>query len=124
MDSNGTAALLDRVRPVAERLALHGHRSYIVGGLVRDLRLGRMSSPDIDITTDATPDVVKAALAEVADDMWLQGERFGTIGLRIGSDQFEITTHRSDEYEPGSRNPSGSVLHRDRGRTCPVVTSP
>ena len=37
--------------------------------------------------------------------MWRQGERFGTIGCRIGDREFEITTHRAEAYSPDSRKP-------------------
>jgi poly(A) polymerase len=42
---------------------------------------------------------------EIATATWRQGEQFGTIGCRVGSYIFEITTHRADAYEPDSRKP-------------------
>lgn len=99
------ADLIDLARPVADRLAASGYRSYVVGGLVRDLQLGATTSHDVDITTDALPAQVKSAVSAVADEMWSQGERFGTIGLRVGEVDFEITTHRSEVYDASSRKP-------------------
>ena len=106
LDQASVDDVMRRVLPVAEALAGRGHRSFVVGGLVRDLHLGAGSSPDVDITTDATPELMKEAFADIADDLWSQGERFGTIGLRIGHTEFEVTTHRSESYDEGSRKPT------------------
>jgi poly(A) polymerase len=99
--------VLDQARPLAERFAAAGHRVYLVGGVVRDLFVGREldASRDIDLTTDARPEDTKQVLAGWADAVWAQGERFGTIGGRKGDWTFEITTHRAEAYTPDSRKP-------------------
>jgi poly(A) polymerase len=100
--------VLEQARPLAERFAEHGHRLYLVGGVVRDLLVGRDFEPgarDIDLTTDARPPETKQVLAGWADAVWTQGERFGTIGCRKGAWDFEITTHRAEAYRPESRKP-------------------
>ena len=78
--------ILDEARPLAERFVARGHRIYLVGGLVRDLLIGRdlTDGVDIDLTTDARPEQIKAVLDGWADAVWTQGERFGTIGVRRG----------------------------------------
>lgn len=92
---------------MAEALVGAGHRVYLVGGIVRDQLLGKDLDPasDIDLTTDATPDQIKAAVGPVVDALWNQGERFGTIGVKVGDRPFEITTHRAESYAPDSRKP-------------------
>lgn len=98
--------VLDEVRPLAERLSAGGHRSYLVGGTVRDLLLGREAAAiDFDLTTTALPDEIEEVVRPWADAVWLQGKRFGTIGCRKGSRIFEITTHRAEVYVPESRKP-------------------
>jgi poly(A) polymerase len=98
--------VLDEVRPVAERLARTGHRTYLVGGSVRDLLLDRDATDvDFDLTTDARPDDIEAAVRGWADAVWTQGKRFGTIGCRKAGRDFEITTHRAEAYRPDSRKP-------------------
>ncbi len=97
--------LLDATRPLADRFIAADRRLYLVGGVVRDLVLGRGIGGDIDLTTDARPDEVKALVAGWADAVWTQGERFGTIGCRAGEHTFEITTHRAEAYQPDSRKP-------------------
>ena len=76
--------VLDEVRPLAERFDRAGHKIYLVGGIVRDLLLGRElgDRTDLDLTTDARPEETKAILGPWADSVWNQGERFGTIGAR------------------------------------------
>ena len=99
--------VLDEVAPLAAAFDAAGHRLYLVGGIVRDLLLGRELGPDtdIDLTTDARPDAIRAIVGPLADAVWTQGERFGTIGLRLAGRAYEITTHRAESYQPDSRKP-------------------
>src|SRR5690606_25682752 len=93
-------------RPLAERFAAAGKRLYLVGGIVRDLFLGReLDSSDLDFTTDAHPDEILQLTGSWADAVWRQGERFGTIGVQKGGRSFEITTHRAEAYTTDSRKP-------------------
>ncbi|MCC5951599.1 MAG: CCA tRNA nucleotidyltransferase [Acidimicrobiia bacterium] len=101
--------VLDAASPVGDALRAGGHRAYVVGGLVRDLLDGREDDRrDIDLTTDARPADIKAAVEPIAEAVWTQGERFGTIGCLVGGVPFEVTTHRAERYEPGSRKPEVS----------------
>src|SRR5215208_5199918 len=81
-----------------------GHELYLVGGFVRDA-LGGSASQDVDATTGAYPKEIKKLLKPVADHLWTVGERFGTIGARVGPYDIEVTTYRSDLYTAGSRHP-------------------
>jgi poly(A) polymerase len=106
------------VRDLASRLAASGHRCYLVGGPVRDMLLGRPMI-DFDLTTDARPDAIKAAIGDWADDVWLQGERYGTVGARKAGITYEVTTFRADVYAPESRKPEvtfGDSIETDLGR--------
>ena len=77
--------ILDEVRPLAQRFDEAGHRLYLVGGIVRDLVLGRpLAGGDIDLTTNAHPERTTALVAGWADAVWDQGARFGTVGLKKG----------------------------------------
>ncbi len=97
--------LLVVVQPLAAHFRTHGFALYLVGGIVRDEQLEAGSWVDIDLATDARPDDTKRLVAPLASAVWTQGERFGTIGCRVGAHEFEITTFRGDAYEPGSRKP-------------------
>nr|WP_153910973.1 CCA tRNA nucleotidyltransferase [Aeromicrobium yanjiei] len=95
-----------------------GHELAIVGGPVRDAVLGRPGN-DWDLTTSARPDEIESVVAGWADAVWDIGREFGTIGVRKGDHQLEITTYRSDEYEAGSRKPEvmfGDSLDGDLAR--------
>ena len=83
-----------------------GHRAYLVGGAVRDAFLDRVQpEADTDITTDARPEVIERLVKGWADAVWLQGERFGTVGCEKDGDRFEITTFRAEIYRTDSRKP-------------------
>ena len=81
------------------------HEVYLVGGCVRDQILDR-PSVDLDLTTSAEPGDVKRLVRQAgADSIYTVGEKFGTIGAIFGDCRLEITTYRSEDYEPGSRKP-------------------
>jgi poly(A) polymerase len=71
---------------------------------VRDALLDR-DIVDVDITTDARPDANEAVVRPWADAVWLQAQRFGTVGCEKNGERFEITTFRADVYRPESRKP-------------------
>jgi poly(A) polymerase len=105
-------------RDLGRRFAQHGHQLYLVGGTVRDALLER-SSPDVDLTTDASPDQILAVVRGWSDRVWLQGVRFGTVGVRKGDFRLEITTFRSDVYQQDSRKPEvtfGRSIDEDLAR--------
>ncbi len=95
-----------------------GHELYLVGGYVRDGLLGE-AGLDADATTGAHPREIKRLLGPRAEHLWIVGERFGTIGARVGGYALEVTTYRSDLYTQGSRHPEvrfGESLEEDLAR--------
>jgi len=108
------------VSGLARLFAAQGHELYLVGGRVRDVFLGRDSPDrDLDLTTDARPEQVRAIAAGWADKVWETGIEFGTVGLRKGGTVCEITTYRAEKYQPGSRKPEvtyGRSLAADLAR--------
>ncbi len=103
------AALLRGRVPAAAGIgrlfARHGHEIALVGGLVRDVFLGRRPAGELDLATDATPDQVLAIVDGWADKVWTVGIAFGTVGVRKNDTVFEITTYRSEQYQRSSRKP-------------------
>ena len=81
-----------------------GFKLALVGGPVRDAILGRLGN-DLDFTTDAKPAQTKKILESWADSVWEIGAEFGTIAARKGEIEVEITTYRSESYDPESRKP-------------------
>ena len=108
--------------PITDSLAAAfktaGHTLALVGGPVRDAILGRLGN-DLDFTTSARPDATKAILSAWADAVWDQGAKFGTIAAKKGEITVEVTTYRSDVYDPNSRKPDvdfGDSILGDLGR--------
>ncbi len=116
-------------RELGERFADAGFELHLVGGTVRDALLAggdpeALDEVDLDFTTDARPDATEAILSDWADTVWLTGARFGTVSAEkrrpdAPPRQVEVTTYRSDEYEPDSRHPEvtfGDTLEGDLAR--------
>jgi poly(A) polymerase len=79
---------------------------YIVGGTVRDNLLHRGQSADADLATDARPEEIKRLVAPTHPQaIVLVGERFGTVRLHYEGGIVEITTFRTEHYNPDSRKP-------------------
>lgn len=104
--------LLDPTSPaqqLARLLTDAGYECYLVGGSVRDAFLDRVARDgeqvDVDLTTNARPDAVEGIVRDWADAVWLQGQRFGTVGCRKDGTVVEITTFRAEVYRPESRKP-------------------
>lgn len=98
------------VRDLARAFAGGGAELYLVGGIVRDILLGRELPGDLDFATDAPPERTHAlGLTAGADAVYLVGERFGTVGLVFGQKspvRVEITTYRREHYPDETRHPA------------------
>lgn len=66
-----------------------GYTTYLVGGCVRDLLLGK-SPKDFDIATEATPNEVR----KVIHRSYVIGKRFRLVLVKRGELQFEVATFR------------------------------
>ena len=101
------AELLSDGSPImrlAERFTASGHELFLVGGPVRDAFLGRPST-DLDFATDATPEQTLEIVKPLTETVWLQGVKYGTVGALIEGTNVEITTFRTEKYQPSSRHP-------------------
>jgi len=112
--------LVAETRELAARFERAGHAIYLVGGVVRDAILDRLSDDaDLDFTTDAKPEETLRIIEGWVDAVWTQGQRFGTIGARKDGREWEITTHRAEAYQPDSRKPDvefADVVEADLAR--------
>ena len=114
-----------QVGALAHKFDSAGYKFYLVGGVVRDLLLGKLND-DIDVTTSAEPEIIVKLVTGWADAIWDQGAKFGTIGIRKNSQIIEITTHRSENYVSNSRKPSvqfSKVIEDDLSRRDFTVNS-
>jgi tRNA nucleotidyltransferase (CCA-adding enzyme) len=102
------------VRALMDALLWAGHDAYIVGGSVRDHLLGREPG-DWDLTTDATPDELRAIFPDARYE-----NRFGTVIVARDGTEHEITTYRSERGYADHRRPDvvdfASTLDEDLAR--------
>jgi len=107
------ASLIERAplaSSLAQSFAEQGFRLALVGGPVRDALLGRLGN-DLDFTTNAKPDETKKILKTWADNIWETGIEYGTVAGKRGDTTVEVTTYRSESYDPESRKPE--VIYGD-----------
>ena len=112
------ARMAEVLDPLGELFAGAGHELALVGGPVRDAMLERPHQ-DLDFATSAPPEETERLLRGWGDAVWDVGRAWGTIGCRKGPWQVEVTTYRSEEYDPTSRKPTveyGDTLAGDLGR--------
>src|SRR3989440_5200001 len=96
----------DIIISLAEIFRSQQKQLYMVGGTVRDVLLHRGEAADADLATDAHPDEIKRLVAPTHPTaVILVGERFGTVRLHYATDIIEITTFRTERYNPESRKP-------------------
>ena len=91
-----------------------GHAAYVVGGALRDAILDRPTI-DWDLATAALPEQTAALFDDAAYE-----NRFGTVVLRRGGHDYEITTFRTDHDYADFRRPHrvefGTSLEADLAR--------
>jgi poly(A) polymerase len=121
-------SLVERA-PLASSLAqafkAKGFTLALVGGPVRDAILGRLGN-DLDFTTNAHPLETKKILQVWAENIWDTGIAFGTVAGKRGDTTVEVTTYRSESYDPESRKPDveyGQTIEGDLSRRDFTVNS-
>ena len=103
---------------LAKQFKAAGFKLALVGGPVRDAILGRLGN-DLDFTTDALPKQSEKILEKWADSVWDIGAAFGTVAGKKGEITVEVTTYRSESYDPSSRKPDvefGQSIEADLAR--------
>src|SRR5512137_2181715 len=101
----------DAVQGVLRRLGEAGHRSWLVGGVVRDLLLRRTRHDpgEFDLATPATPAQVQALFRKVIPT----GIDHGTVTVVEGGARVEVTTFRGDGIYEDGRWPTQVTFHGD-----------
>ena len=103
------AAIPAEILAVLRRLGEAGHRSWLVGGAVRDLLLGRAHG-DFDLATPATPKQVMALFPRVIPT----GVDHGTVTVLVDKGhKVEVTTFRGEGAYQDGRRPDSVTFHTD-----------
>ena len=102
------------VRALLDRLWSAGHSGFVVGGSIRDALLGREPA-DWDLATDARPERLQELFPGA-----LYENRFGTVVVREGEHEYEITTFRTEREYVDFRRPAevefGATIEEDLAR--------
>lgn len=107
--------LPETVQAIISKFSKSGYEIYIVGGVVRDILLGR-ELYDWDFTTNATPEQI----LELFPDGFYDNS-YGTVGVKNSEGRpFEITTYRRESGYSDNRRPDavswGKSLEEDLQR--------
>ena len=93
--------LPEYVNVILEKLNNNGFEAFAVGGCVRDSLLG-IEPKDYDVTTNATPEQIKACFCDFRTID--TGIEFGTVTVISAGFPVEVTTYRIDgEYNDNRR---------------------
>lgn len=99
---------------VIDSLKKAGYEAYAVGGSVRDTLMGR-STKGWDFTTSAKPEEILSVFPDSFYD-----NQFGTVGIKLPEDIYEVTTYRSEKGYADHRHPDaivwGKTLKEDLSR--------
>lgn len=102
----------DSALKVLYRLKDAGYESYLVGGCVRDMILGK-NPKDFDVATEATPEQVN----KLFRNSRLIGKRFKLVHVRFGRELIEVATFRAShdsednlDNKLGNQSESGILL--------------
>ena len=93
------------VLKVLYRLKDHKYKSYLVGGGVRDLLLGRQPK-DFDVATNAYPEKIK----KLFKHCYIVGRRFQLAHVHFGSDVVEVATFRAGHTHRKHHSEEGMIL--------------
>src|SRR5438067_2515183 len=88
-------------RGIVRKLRQAGYVAYYAGGCVRDLLRDQVPK-DIDIATDARPEVVQRMFPRT----YAVGAHFGVVVVLESGFQFEVATFRSDGVYLDGRHPT------------------
>ena len=107
-------ALPTGVKRIFDQFKQAGFEIWLVGGGVRNLLTGQpIVNPDF--TTNATPEEIQKLLPGSFYD-----NKFGTVGIPVGDEVYEVTTYRTERNYTDKRHPDqvewGQTLAEDLSR--------
>ena len=87
---------------IIKKLVENGYEALYAGGYVRDMVMGNPNIGDIDIATNAKPEIILSLFPQTIS----VGEQFGVIIVVLEGIPFEVATFRSDIGISDGRHPS------------------
>ena len=98
-------------RNVVSRLQEAGYETYIVGGAIRDMLMGR-TPKDFDISTAATPEEIRQVFGRRSAR--IIGKRFRLAHVYCGGELFEVATfRRAPGKDAGTPGEEGNLIVSD-----------
>lgn len=94
------------VKVILDTFENNGYEAYVVGGSVRDSKMGTALPKDYDITTDALPEEINKLFYKTIPT----GLEHGTITVMINGVGYEVTTYRIDGEYLDNRRPEGVIF--------------
>lgn len=95
---------MDRAEQLIRQLELAGHKTYIVGGAVRNRLLG-IPLKDIDLVTLGSPEDVCSVAKKNNWTTHQVGRRFGIVVVVIEGKAYEVASARKEQYGEDSHRP-------------------
>lgn len=90
------------VENIIKRLESNGYETYVVGGSIRDMLLGK-EPKDFDLATEALPDIIENVFSDFKTVNI--GKKFGTIIISQKEGDVEVTTFRKEGRYLDGRKP-------------------
>ena len=100
----------ENAKGIIDKLRTCGYDAYAVGGCIRDSIMGKIPY-DWDICTSALPEEVLEVLGE--RNIIENGLKHGTVTVHIDSENYEITTFRTDGQYLDNRHPENVTFVRE-----------
>ena len=118
-ENNLDSSMVDRSAiTVIKRLTDAGYESYLVGGAVRDMILGRRPK-DFDIATAASPRQVH----KLFYNSRIIGRRFRLVHITFGNQIIEVSTFRSTREHDGPTDNEFGTIEEDSSRRDFTINS-
>lgn len=109
------------IKELSDIFKENGKKLYIVGGWVRDHLMGR-NPEDIDLTTDSLPEETLEFLGDKYS-VDLVGKAFGVIILKVGGEDVEIASFRTDGEGRKPEVKLGVTIEEDVNRRDLTISS-
>ena len=118
------AQISENALKVLYRLKEAGYGSFLVGGCVRDLMLGR-EPKDFDVVTDARPEEIRQLFRNAR----IIGRRFRLVHVHFGREIIEVATfravpHAPEEWAESDDVEDGEMLRDDLAGTEAIDREP